>query len=90
MAEPEGELREQLNDYVTIGGTFTIGGDVTARENEFLKMAVFGPVPLRDLAGRSGSGNEGSFAFVSDEGASFGALGSAPLPLQYFLGGIAF
>ena len=53
-------------------------------------MAVFGPVPLRDLAGRSGSGNEGSFAFVSDEGASFGALGSAPLPLQYFLGGIAF
>ena len=89
MAEPQGELKEQLNDYVTLGGTFTIGGDVTARENEFLKMAIFGPVPA-EIAGRTASGNEGSFAFVSDEGASFGALGSAPLPLQYFLGGIAF
>lgn len=89
MTEPEGELGKELNDFVTLGGTFTISGDVSARENEFLKMAVFGPIPV-EIAGRPGAGNEGSFAFVSDEGASFGALGSAPLPLQYFLGGIAF
>lgn len=89
MSSQHGELTEQLNDFVTVGGSFAISGDVAARANEFLKMAVFGSVSAK-IAGKVGQGNEGTFAFLSDEGASFGAQSAAPLPLQYFLAGIAF
>ena len=89
MANPEGTLGEQLQDFVTVGGEFVIAGDVKARENEFLKMGVFGPVTA-EIGGKPGAGNDATFAFLSDEGASFGAQSAAPLPLQYFLAGIAF
>lgn len=78
MIEFEGELGKELNDFVMLGGTFIIFGDVLVCENEFLKMVVFGLI-LVEIVGCFGVGNEGSFVFVSDEGALFGVLGSVLL-----------
>lgn len=83
------ELRDRLDDYVTIGGTISISGDVKAGANEMLKMGVF-TAPGGQIAGKDRPSNPSVFAILSDEGASLGSQGAAPLPLQYFLAGIAF
>ncbi len=88
MADRE-HLRERLDDYVTIGGTISISGDVSASATQMLKMAVF-DAPTGDVAGKARPENPSVFAIVSDEGSSLGSNGAAPLPLQYFLAGIAF
>lgn len=83
-------LHEQLDNFVTVGGNWAISGNVTARDNEMLKMAVLGP-PTGEIAGQTEMvGNAGTFAILSDEGPSLDGEGAAPLPLQYFLAGIAF
>ena len=88
MADRE-QLRERLDDYVTIGGTISISGDVKAGANEMLKMGVF-TAPSGQVAGKARPENANVFAIISDEGPSLGSDGAAPLPLQYFLAGIAF
>ena len=85
----ENALNKQLDDFVTTGGNWAISGDVTARDNEMLKMAVFSDI-TGDIAGRPAIGNAGAFAILSDEGPNLHGQGAAPLPLQYFLAGIAF
>jgi hypothetical protein len=84
-------MPKPLEEFVTMGRTFTMAGDIEAQANQFLKMGrVYPPhaaeIDEDDLA----PGGKGGFAIMSDEGGLFGAENLAPYPLQYFLAGIAF
>jgi hypothetical protein len=85
----ERTIDNQLDEFVTATSNWAINGNVTARDNEMLKMAVFSDI-TGEIAGRPTVGNAGAFAILSDEGPNLHGQGAAPLPLQYFLAGIAF
>ncbi len=89
MAQAEGE-GDRLQDYVTVGATFSPAGDVEVSANQMLKFGTFyRPEPIFENRRPDGS-EAGRFTIVSDEGAALGGQGTAPAPLQYFLAAIAF
>ena len=82
-------VREELNEYVTEGGLISVAGDITARSNEMLKMGIFRAGSI-EVDGEATPGHVGDHAIVSDEPPALGGGATAPVPLQYFLAGIAF
>ena len=81
---------QRLQDYVTIGGVFTLSGVVEAHDNAMLKVATFDGGLSTVTSDTTPQSASHSVAILSDEGGSLGSGGLAPLPLQYFLAGIAF
>ncbi len=83
-------LDERLQKYVTVGGQFSLPGVVEASANKMLKMGTFFGVMERFGDEPEASQHAGTFSLLSDEGETLRSGGTAPLPLQYFLAGIAF
>ena len=89
MADIE-QLREQLNDYLTVGRTFTMESETEARGGQTKIGVVYPPFgsdqepPVHSLE------TMGAFTVECDEPARLGGAGTAPQPLQYFLAGTAF
>ena len=82
-------VRAVLHEYVTEGGLISVAGDITARSNEMLKMGIFRAGSI-EVDGKATPGHVGDHAIVSDEPPALGGGAVAPVPLQYFLAGIAF
>ncbi len=84
------QLREQLNDYLTVGRTFTIESDTEARGGQVKIGVVYPPYGSDQEPPVHSVETMGAFTVESDEPARLGGKGTAPQPLQYFLAGTAF
>ena len=81
---------KRMQDYVTVGGAFSLAGVVEASDNQMFKMGTFYGADEKFSDDESSGVRAGTFALLSDEGETLRGQGMAPLPLQYFLAGIAF
>jgi len=89
MTEEQEAVGVTLNQFVTVGASFTIPVDTQTIGDGQMKMGSL-QTPGRYVDGVFETSGANAFTIVCDEPKFMGGEDTAPLPLQYFLAGIAF